>query len=100
MKDLNLIAPLISIDKRKLTENAFCLEDNKKRYLPPTQGVEKGPTISSQEATPAQEQPKDDHCKHDSTHMPRLLPIGYYESFLGLSVWRAKFAFLLSYPHL
>ena len=72
MEDPNLIATLIPVDKRKLAENAFCLENNKKRYLPPTRGIEEGPTISSREATPAQEQPNDDHCKYDSTHRLQL----------------------------
>lgn len=53
MEDPNLIATLIPVDKRKLTENAFRLEKNEERYLPPTRGIAEGPTISSREATPA-----------------------------------------------
>ena len=72
MEDPNLIATLIPVDKCKLAENAFCHQDNEKRYLPPIQGIEEGPTISSREATPAQEQPNDDHRKYDSTHRLQL----------------------------
>lgn len=72
MEDSNLIATLIPVDQWKLAENAFCLKQNAGRYLPPTQGIEEGPTISSREATPAQEQPDDDHCKYESTHRLQL----------------------------
>lgn len=72
MEDPNLIATLIPTDDYKLTENAFCLKENKGRYLPPTRGIEEGPTISSREATPAQEQPSNDHCKYDTTHRLQL----------------------------
>jgi len=72
MEDPNLIATLIPADKEKLTENAFCLENNEKRYLPPTRGIAEGPSISSREPTPAQEEPIDDYCKYDSTHRLQL----------------------------
>lgn len=72
MEDPNLIATLIPVDKRKLAENAFCHEDNKKRYLPPTRGIEEGPMISSREPTPALEEPNDDHREYDSTHRLQL----------------------------
>lgn len=72
MENPNLIATLIPADKRRLTENAFRLEKNDERYLPSTRGIAEGPTISSREATPAQEQPIDDHCKYDSTHRLQL----------------------------
>ncbi len=51
---------MIPVDKWKLAENAFCLEDNERRYL---RGIEEGPTISSREATPAREKLDD---KYDS----------------------------------
>ncbi|KAL9606105.1 MAG: hypothetical protein Q9179_000731 [Wetmoreana sp. 5 TL-2023] len=70
MEDPNLIATLIAIDRR--AENAFCLKDNKNRYLPPARGIAEGPTVSSREATPAQEQPDDDHPEYDSTHRLQL----------------------------
>ncbi|KAL9015349.1 MAG: hypothetical protein Q9173_000040 [Seirophora scorigena] len=70
MEDPDLIATLITVEKR--AENAFCYEDNKKRYLPPTRGIAEGPTISSREATPAGEQPDNDHCQYDFTHRLQL----------------------------
>ena len=72
MEDPNLIATLIPVDPEKWTENAFRLDDNKNRYLPPARGIAEGPTISSREATPADEQPADDHCKYDCTHRLQL----------------------------
>lgn len=72
MEDPNLIATLIPADNEKRAENAFCLKPNKGRYLRPTRGID-GPTISSREATPAPEQPNDDHCKYDSTHRLQLI---------------------------
>ncbi|KAI4228462.1 MAG: hypothetical protein L6R40_008127 [Gallowayella cf. fulva] len=72
MEDPNFIATLIPVDDEKRAENAFCHDNNKERYLPPTRGIAEGPTISSREATPAQEQPDDDHCKYDSTHRLQL----------------------------
>lgn len=72
MEDPNLIATLIPVDEGKRAENAFCRDENKNRFLPPTQRITEGPTISSREATPAQEQPIDDHCKYDSTHRLQL----------------------------
>lgn len=72
MEDPNLIATLIPVDTEKLTENAFCQDDNKTRYLPPTQRIAEGPTIASREATPAKEMLDDDHCKYDFTHRLQL----------------------------
>ncbi|KAF7502515.1 hypothetical protein GJ744_005636 [Endocarpon pusillum] len=72
MGDPNLIATLIPTDDCKLAENAFGLEHNKKSYLPPTRGIQEGPTISSREATPAHEELVDDSCKYDSTHRLQL----------------------------
>lgn len=72
MEDPNLIAILIPVDDEKRAENAFCQDHNDKRYLPPTRGIAEGLSISSREATPAQEQPDDDHCKYDSTHRLQL----------------------------
>ncbi|KAI4088995.1 MAG: hypothetical protein L6R37_008116 [Teloschistes peruensis] len=72
MEDPNLTATLIPVDEYKRAENAFRLEDNEKRCLPPTRGIPEGPTISSREATPAREQHNDDHCKYDFTHRLQL----------------------------
>ncbi|MCJ1382858.1 hypothetical protein MMC17_005971 [Xylographa soralifera] len=73
MEDANLIATLIPADNNKRAENAFCLEINKDRYLPPTRGIAEGPTISSREATPAGlEEREDEHCKYNSTHCLQL----------------------------
>ena len=72
MEDPNLIATLIPADGEKRAENAFCLEKNEERYLPPSRRFEEGPTISSREATPAQEQPDDDYREYDSTHRLQL----------------------------
>ncbi|KAL8900705.1 MAG: hypothetical protein Q9207_005572 [Kuettlingeria erythrocarpa] len=72
MEDPNLIATLIPVDHEKRAENAFCHDKNKKRYLPPTRAIAESPSISSREATPAREQPDDDHCKYDSTHRLQL----------------------------
>jgi len=72
MENPNLIATLIPVDDRKRAENAFRLENNQNRYLPPTRGIAEGPTVSSREATPAQEQLIDDYCKYDSTHRLQL----------------------------
>ncbi len=72
MEDPNVIATLIPVDKEKRAENAFCHGENEERYLPPTRGIAEGPTISSQEATPAQEQPDNDHREYDSTHRLQL----------------------------
>ena len=72
MEDPNLIATLIPIDGKKLAEKAFCREQNERLYLPPTQGIPEGPTISSREATPAQELSKDDYREYDSTHRLQL----------------------------
>ena len=72
MEDPNLIATLIPVDEWKLTEHAFCHDKNKNRYLPPTRGISVGPTLSSREATPAQEEPNDDHYKYDSAHRLQL----------------------------
>ena len=72
MEDPNLIATLIPVDKIKWAENAFRLEQNEERYLPPTQGIPEGPVISSREATPAQEQPNNDNCQYDFTHRLQL----------------------------
>ena len=72
MEDPNLIATLIPVDEWKLAENALRLKNNKHRYLPPTRGTPEGPTISSREPTPAQEQPNDDHREYDSTHRLQL----------------------------
>lgn len=72
MEDPNLIATLIPVDNKKRAENAFCHKDNEIRYLPPTHGIPEGPTISTREATPAQEQSNDDHREYDSTHRLQL----------------------------
>ena len=72
MEDPNLIATLIPVDDCKLTENAFCLERNEGRYLPPNRRIEEVHTISSREATPAGEHPNNDHCNYDSTHRLQL----------------------------
>ena len=72
MEDPNLIATLIPVDPEKWTENAFRLDDNKNRYLPPARGIAESPIISSREATPADEQPANDHCKYDYTHRLQL----------------------------
>ena len=72
MEDPNLIATLIPVDEWKLAENALRLKKNEHHYLPPTQGIEEGPTISSREPTPTQEEPVDDYCKYDSTHHLQL----------------------------
>ncbi|KAI4089705.1 MAG: hypothetical protein L6R37_008009 [Teloschistes peruensis] len=72
IEDPNLIATLIPFDKYERAENAFRLEDNEKHCLPPTRGILKGPTISSREATPAQEQPDNDQCQYDFTHRLQL----------------------------
>ena len=72
MKDFNLIAILISIDKRKLIENAFCLKNNKKRYLSRTREIEKNFIISNRKITFAQKQFNDNHCKYDFTHRFQL----------------------------
>lgn len=72
MEDPNLIGTLIPIDEENRAENAFCRDENKDRYLPPTRGFAEGPTISSREARPADEQPDDDHCRYDSTHRLQL----------------------------
>lgn len=65
------ISPNVPVDKERRAENAFCLEKNKTRYLPPTRGVADGPILSSRESTPAQEQP-DDYPEYDSTHRLQL----------------------------
>ena len=54
----------------ELAENALRLKKNKDRYLPPTRGIEEGPTILSREPTPAE--PIDDYCKYNSTHRLQL----------------------------
>lgn len=72
MEDPNLIATLIPTDKEKLTDNAFCIDHNKNRYLSPTQEIAEGRTISSREAIPAEEMLDDDHCKYDFTHRLQL----------------------------
>ena len=72
MEDPNLIATLIPADKEKRTEKAFRLKSNKERYLPPTQDIEEGPTLSSREATPAHEQPIDDQHQYKFTHRLQL----------------------------
>lgn len=73
MKDLHLIATLIPTDKRKLTKNAFCLDRNKNRYLPFTQGIAEGPTISSRKVTSAKKMLDDGHDKYDFTHRFQLI---------------------------
>ncbi|KAI9784910.1 MAG: hypothetical protein M1835_003473 [Candelina submexicana] len=72
MEDPNLIATLIAVVFDKRAEKVFCLEENEKRYLPPTREITEGPTISSREATPAQEQPDDEDCNYNFTHRLQL----------------------------
>ena len=72
MEDPNLIATLIPIDNKNRAENAFRHVDNESRYLPPIQGITEGPTISSREATPAQELPKHDNHDYKFTHRLQL----------------------------
>ncbi len=71
MKDLNLIATLISIDK--VIKNAFCHKHNKNRYLSLTQEIANDSTISSREITLVEEKLDDDHCKYDFTHRLQLI---------------------------
>ena len=72
MEDPNLIATLIPIDNKNLAEKTFRHADNESRYLPPTQGIAEGPTLSSREATPAQELPKNDDHDYNLTHRLQL----------------------------
>ena len=65
MEDPNLIATLIPTDITKQAENAFCLEHNSNRYLPPVGGI-----ISSRESTPALSvEQEDDKAEHDKTQL-------------------------------
>ena len=68
MEDPNLIATLIPVDQWKLAEKALLLGENQDRRLSPKEG----PPIPSREATPAQENPDDDHREYDSTHRLQL----------------------------
>ncbi|KAL9028236.1 MAG: hypothetical protein Q9196_003370 [Gyalolechia fulgens] len=72
MENPDLIATLIPLDGEKRAENAFCLDRNRKRYLPPTRGIAEGPTMSSREATPARDQQNNDYCQYDFTHRLQL----------------------------
>ena len=74
MEDPNLIATWIPVDKKKRTEKAVCRKENESRYLPPTQWIPEGPSISSREATPAAQElsSNDDYREYDSTHRLQL----------------------------
>ena len=72
MEDPNLIAMLIPTDEDNLAENAFRHADNESRYLHPIGEIAEGPTLSSREATPAQEVLKNDHHDYNFTHRLQL----------------------------
>ena len=79
MEDPTLIAILIPADDRDYAENAFSLDDNRKRCLPPTPKTKTekdAPAISSREATPARAFPIDeedeDPNKQNKKHRIRL----------------------------
>ncbi|MDI1488801.1 MAG: hypothetical protein OHK93_008077 [Ramalina farinacea] len=73
MEGPDLIATLIPSDDDDLARNAFRHEDNQKRCLPPTRGIDEGPATSSREATPACAQSiVDDYGTHEHKHRLRL----------------------------
>ncbi len=74
MAESNLIATLIPLDGKRLAENAFRLNYNEARHLPPSDEIRAGSVISSREATPAGEarNDDDDHCKYDFAHRLQL----------------------------
>ena len=73
MEDPDLIATLIPTDNDDHARNAFCHDDNEKRCLPPTRGIDECPAISSREATPACAQSiVNDHGTHEHKHRLRL----------------------------
>ncbi len=71
-EDPDLIATLIPVDESYYAESAFSLPDNEKRWIPPTQGRDEGPAISSREPTPARSLPQDGSEDHSKKHCLRL----------------------------
>lgn len=71
MEDPDLITTLIPVDD--LTKHVFSYESNKNRYLPPAEGFNDDPVISSREITPAYDIPQKDDGEDNYENMYRLL---------------------------